>query len=225
MTKHPSCLYLVPIFNHLDDPSIQLIAKKIKHQSFKKGDFLFQAGDQTDKLYVVHKGSIKIYRLLANGREQVVKILKTGDFIGETSIFKKDTYHEDYAEILEDSEVCVIEQQDLTQILKNYPEISLKIIEQMSKRLNDSYKQTTQVTNESIGVRLAMYLVDLVESDSESPTVILPTSRKNIAYYLGTTPESISRKFKELEEKGLIIQESSSVIKIRELDDLIYYSE
>ena len=225
MTKHQSCLHLVPIFNHLDDSSMQLIAKKIKHQSFKKGYFLFQAGDQTDKLYVVHKGSIKIYRLLANGREQVVKILKTGDFIGETSIFKKDTYHEDYAEILEDSEVCVIEQKDLTQILKDYPEISLKIIEQMSKRLNDSYKQTTQVTTESIGVRLAMYLVDLVNSDSESPTVTLPTSRKNIAYYLGTTPESISRKFKELEEKGLIIQESSSVIKIIDLDDLIYYSE
>lgn len=204
---------------------MQLIAKKIKHQSFKKGDFLFQAGDLTNPLYVVHKGSIKIYRLLANGREQVVKILKTGDFIGETSIFKKDTYHEDYAEILEDSEVCVIEQNDLTQILKDYPEISLKIIEQMSKRLNDSYKQTTQVTTESIGVRLAMYLVDLVDSDSESPTVTLPTSRKNIAYYLGTTPESISRKFKELEEKGLIIQESSSLIKIKDLDDLVYYSE
>ena len=225
MTKHQSCLYLVPIFNHLDDSSMQLITKKIKHQSFKKGDFLFQAGDLTNKLYVVHKGSIKVYRLLANGREQVVKILKTGDFIGETSIFKKDTYHEDYAEILEDSEVCVIEQNDLTQILKDYPEISLKIIEQMSKRLNDSYKQTTQVTTESIGVRLAMYLVDLVNSDSESPTVTLPTSRKNIAYYLGTTPESISRKFKELEEKGLIIQESSSLIKINNLDDLVYYSE
>ena len=110
-------------------------------------------------------------------------------------------------------------------ILKEYPEISLKIIEQMSKRLNDSYKQTTQVTTESIGVRLAMYLVDLVDSDSESPTVILPTSRKNIASYLGTTPESISRKFKELEDKGLIVQESSSVIQIRELDDLVYYSD
>ena len=70
-----------------------------------------------------------------------------------------------------------------------------------------------------------MYLVDLVDSDSESPTVTLPTSRKNIASYLGTTPESISRKFKELEEKGLIIQESSSLIKIKDLDDLVYYSE
>lgn len=225
MANHQSCLYLVPIFNHLDDASIQLIAQKIKHQSFKKGDFLFQSGDRTDTLYVVHRGSIKIYRLLTNGREQVVKILKIGDFIGETNIFKKDTLHEDYAEVLEDSEICVIEQKDLMQILKEYPEISLKIIEQMSKRLNDSYKQTTQVTTESIGVRLAMYLVDLVDSDSESPTVILPTSRKNIASYLGTTPESISRKFRELEDKGLIVQESSSVIQIRELDDLVYYSD
>ena len=224
MTQH-LCLNLVPIFNHLDESSIQIIWQKVKHQKFSKGEFLFTPGDLTDKMFIIHTGNIKVYQILPSGREQAVNILNAGDFIGEINIFNNDSYQENYAEILQDSEICIIYQSDLIEILKSYPEISLKIIETMSARLNDSYKQTAQVTTENIGSRLAMYLVDLVESDSESPTVVLPISRKNIASFLGTTPESISRKFKELEDKGLIIQKSRSVIKIINLDELIYYSE
>ena len=81
-----TCLNSVPIFNHLDDASLAIISKKVYHKTIFKGQSLFQAGDRTDALYVVHTGALKVYRLLHNGREQVVQILGPGDFIGERHV-------------------------------------------------------------------------------------------------------------------------------------------
>ncbi|SLC97793.1 Anaerobic aromatic degradation regulator [Mycobacteroides abscessus subsp. abscessus] len=58
-----------------------------------------------------------------------------------------------------------------------------------------------------------------------SPTITLPMAKKDIASYLGTTPETISRKFTELEDEGLIQQLPGKKIKIHDLDDLLLYSE
>ena len=219
-----TCLNSVPIFNHLDDASLAIISKKVYHKTISKGQSLFKAGDRTDALYVVHRGGLKVYRLLQNGREQVVQILGPGDFIGERHVFMEETVHDDYTQALVDSRICTIHKADLDQIMLDYPEISLKIIEIMSKRLNDSYKQTSQVGTEKVGQALAMFLLDLVDNDSESPVVKLPMSRKDLASYLGTRSETISRKFKELEEKGLITQKTRSDIQINNLDHLLYYT-
>ena len=139
MANHQqTCLNSVPIFNHLDDASLAIISKKVYHKTISKGQSLFKAGDRTDALYVVHRGGLKVYRLLQNGREQVVQILGPGDFIGERHVFMEETVHDDYTQALVDSRICTIHKADLDQIMLDYPEISLKIIEIMSKRLNDS---------------------------------------------------------------------------------------
>lgn len=60
---------------------------------------------------------------------------------------------------------------------------------------------------------------------NNSPIITLPMAKKDIASYLGTTPETISRKFAELEEEGLIQQLPEKKIKIHDVDDLLLYSE
>lgn len=221
---HVACLKMVPIFNHLDENALNLIAQRAVTQQFKKGEYIYQASDKTEALFIVHRGSVRIFRLVESGREQITRILNPGEFAGEWSVFTEGASQEDYAQAMKDSTICLIYQDDLQEFLLEYPVISNHILSEMASRLSQSDQQTTTLSTEQVDKRLADYLVNLVDSDQEENIVItLQYSRKDIASFLGTTPETLSRKFKELENKGLIEQVSLKKIKIINLDDLVYY--
>lgn len=223
---HAACIRLVPIFNHLEDSAMNYIAEKAHTKQYPKGEFLFRSQEKEDTLYIINRGKIRIYRLADSGKEQLVRILNPGDFTGEWTLFNPDAVHEEYAEATRDTVVCMIQQKDVQDFLEQYPAISLKLLAEMSKRLESSERQTTQVALESVITRLVLFLAENVEPEmGNSPTITLPMEKKDIASYLGTTPETISRKFGELEDEGLIQQLSGKRIKIQDLDDLLLYSE
>ena len=193
---HAACIRLVPIFNHLEDSAMNYIAEKAHTKQYQKGEFLFRSQEKEDTLYIINRGKIRIYRLADSGKEQLVRILNPGDFTGEWTLFNPDAVHEEYAEATRDTVVCMIQQKDVQDFLEQYPAISLKLLAEMSE-----------------------------PEMGNSPTITLPMEKKDIASYLGTTPETISRKFGELEDEGLIQQLSGKRIKIQDLDDLLLYSE
>ena len=202
---HAACIRLVPIFNHLEDSAMNYIAEKAQTKHYQKGEFLFRSEEIEDSLYIINRGKIRIYRLADSGKEQLVRILNPGDFTGEWTLFNPDAVHEEYAEAIRDTVVCMIQRKDVQDFLEQYPAISLKLLAEMSKRLESSERQTTQVALESVITRLVLFLAENVEPEmGNSPTITLPMGKKDIASYLGTTPETISRKFGELEDEGLI---------------------
>jgi len=204
--SHRHCLNIVPIFSHLNDKNKRKISHFITDKTYSKGDILYRAQECDSTLYIIHKGRVKIYRLTESGCEQLVRILEPGDFTGEYTIFNNESTHGEYAEAMTEITACTLNHKNIQPLLLEQPEIAMEIMKEMSHRLENSEKQTTQVTVGKIGERLAMYLADLVENEEEEATVELPMSRKEISSYLGTTPESISRKFKELEDQGMISQ-------------------
>lgn len=109
----------------------------------------------------------------------------------------------------------------MTSILLKYPSIALKVLAEFSRRLEQSEKQTTRLSTEKVETRLALFLVDCLDSNHNSHEIVLPMSKKDLASYLGTTPETISRKLLELEEDGFIQQKSNKRIEILDLDGLL----
>ena len=65
----------------------------------------------------------------------------------------------------------------------------------------------------------------MTDFDIEEPVVKLTMPRKDLASYLGTTPETISRKFRELEEKAMIKQINTKTIKLLDIDSLLFYED
>ena len=86
-----------------------------------------------------------------------MRILNPGDFTGEWTLFNPDAVHEEYAEATRDTVVCMIQQKDVQDFLEQYPAISLKLLAEMSKRLESSERQTTQVAVESVITRLVLF--------------------------------------------------------------------
>lgn len=218
--SHEACITLVPIFNHLEEEQMDEIMGKVKSRSYKKGELIYKAGDYSDSLYIVHSGRIKIYRLSESGKEQLVRILNPGDFTGELALFNR-MIHESYAEAMVDTKVCMITRSDLQELLMKYPTISLKILSEFARRLEESEKQTARVSTEKVETRLALFLAECVTSRESPMEFTLPMSRKDLASYLGTTPETISRKLAELEEAGYIRQKAGRRIEILDLDSLL----
>lgn len=219
--SHKGCVSLVPIFNHLDADQMDEIMETVQSQSFEKGELVYRAGDKSDVLTIVNKGSLRIYRLAESGKEQLVRVLRPGEFTGELALFNEKV-HENYAEAMEPTSVCQITRSALQDLLVKYPSISLKILQELSTRVDQSEQQATRFTTESTEQRLALYLADLLGPDNESNIVTLPLTKKDLASYIGTTPETVSRKLKELEELNLIKRISSSKIKILDEDNLLF---
>lgn len=187
---HVGCISLVPIFNHLDEESMAKIATKAQHKDLKRGEYLYQAADEDDSVYIVHKGQVRIFHLSEAGKEQLIRVLNPGDFTGEWAIFSTDAYHEHYAEATRDTSICAINRDDLLNLLEEYPEISLKILSSMSDRLQQSERQTASVATEPVANRIIYYLESLAGIDTEDEaTVVLPMTRKDLSSYLGTTPK------------------------------------
>lgn len=218
--KHKTCISQVPIFNHLEEKQMQEIMEKIQSISYQKGDIIYNAGDQSDSLYIVNKGRIRIYRLAETGKELLVRLLNPGDFTGELALFNENL-HESYAEAMAESQVCMIKRSDLQELLLKYPSIALKILEEFSNRLEQAEKQTARFVTEKVETRLALFLAECLESGSSSNEFNLPMSRKDLASFLGTTPETVSRKLSFLEEAGYIKQKSGRKIEILDLDGLL----
>src|SRR5690625_2273626 len=216
-----ACGTLVPIFNHLTTEQMDEIMEVVRTVSFKKGEQIYRADETSDALYIVNRGQVKMYRLAESGKEQLVRILTPGDFTGELALFKRSV-HEAYAEAIVDSEICQIRRDDLQQLLLRFPTISLKILTEFSRRLETSEKQTTSLATERVETRIATYLAECVIEDSvNEATIQLPMSRKDLASYLGTTPETVSRKLSEFEDSGLIEQQGQRHMRLLDIDKLL----
>lgn len=206
------CVSSVPIFNHLEPEQLQDVMQVVQSVSYKRGEILFHAGDESDSLYIVNSGQVKIYRLSDLGREQLVRLLYPGDFTGELALFKA-TVLENFAETVEDSQICIIKRDDLQRLLVKYPTISLKVLNEFANRLATSEKQTASFVSEKVETRIALYLMEQLENIGGN-VIELPMSKKDLASFLGTTPETLSRRLTEFETNGMIEQNGQRQIKI-----------
>ncbi len=105
---------------------------------YKKGTILFKEGEEGDKMFIIHQGKVKVFRII-KGVERVLAVLEKGDFFGEMAIF---TEHPRSAsiEVIEDSILIELTEDQLLEFIKEEPAIALKMLTIMAKRLENSNK-------------------------------------------------------------------------------------
>ena len=129
--------------------------------------------------------------------------------------------HDAFASAMMNTSICMIKREELQSLLNTYPQISLKIMSELSKRLSKSEEQSTRFATQKVETRLALYLVESIENEESTKIIHLGMSKKDLASYLGTSPETISRKLFEFEESGLIKQITNQEIELLNIDELL----
>lgn len=195
-----NCIELVPIFSSLDHDEMLEVAYITIDRTYEKGEMVYTAGDKGERLYVIHKGRVKITRISDSGKEQVIRVLGPGEFMGELSLFSH-TPMMDNGEVLENTTMCVIDGKRLKELMKKYPSITFKVMEELSKRLEKAENLIEDISLHSVEKRLAQTLIKMANAKNE---VVLKMSKGDLASYIGMSQETLSRKFSSFQEQGLI---------------------
>lgn len=195
-----TCVAKVPIFSKLSAKELMEIAKVTTDKKFQKGEIIFLPGDTIDKLYVIHEGGVKISRISESGKEQIIRILGPGDFMGELALFAP-RLSQNSAEALEETVVCEIESKKIKELMLQSSQIALKILEEVTQRLEKAENLVESIGLYDVEKRIATILLELAKDNDE---MVLPMSKKDLAAHIGTTQETLSRKLTFFQDQGLI---------------------
>ena len=209
-----SCVTLVPIFKTLDEGALLEVASFATPRRLARGEVLYRQGESVAQLFVMHTGSAKLTHLRADGQEQVVRTVGPGGVVGEHA-FLTGARPDHTVVALEALEACVFDHRDLGRLTVTHPEIAVALLRRMSQLLAETEERLRAVSATDVAARLADYLMNLPNTGTGQFVVVLPMAKRDVASYLGTTPESLSRAFARLEADQLVTVEGR---RIRLLD-------
>lgn len=212
-----NCIDMVPIFNNLTDEEKLEVLMITREKKYKKSEMIYLEGEMWRKLLVIHKGVVKISKITESGKEQIVRLLGPGDFLGELSLFSPMPMTHN-AEAIEDVAMCIIEGDKMSEIMKQYPSIAFKIMETLSNRLSDAENLLEDISLNSVEKRIASTLIRMAGDKDE---VNLPITKGTLASYIGMSQETLSRKLRSFEDEGLIEQEGHRRIIIKDKNALM----
>jgi CRP/FNR family transcriptional regulator, dissimilatory nitrate respiration regulator len=197
----------LPPFTELSIEDLRKITSISKLKKFSKSQILFSEGDPYTGFYILLKGAVKVFRLSSEGKESIFHLKKPFDSFGDIALFEGGSYVVN-AQATSDSTLLFIPRKEFLILLKKNPQLSLKMLESFAKRLRVLTQKVEDLTTKDIIGRLASYLVDEiikngVENLSE-PVINLSVPKKNIAAFLGTITETLSRTFKKLQNEKII---------------------
>lgn len=210
--SHGDCIENVPIFSGLSCGERREILEIASSRSYEKGELIYRAGDEGGTLFVLHAGRVKIFRLNANGKEQVLRLVGPGEFIGELSLLSSLPLT-DNAQALEATTMCILQGERLKQLMAKYPSIAFKVMEELSRRLEKAENRIEEISLSSVDARIARALLELSEGGDE---IVLPMTKGDLASQLGMTQETLSRKLAALQEEGTIKLKGHRRIIIRD---------
>lgn len=212
-----SCIKKIKLFKDLEiDESKSLLLSAV-HKDYDKNETIFTSSDLIEKIIVVRYGKIKSSLYDENGKEYIGNIFGDGDTIGEDSIFLEKTYEADGITI-EKTGVCEIEKDAIKKVLLNNPDFSIKMIENLSKKLYQTNKQLEIMSIKDPYKRVASFLLQRSRLINKN---VIELNQENIASSINMARETVSRKLSELEKDGYIELLAYKKIKIINLPALI----
>ncbi|GAW93011.1 Crp/Fnr family transcriptional regulator [Calderihabitans maritimus] len=198
----------IPIFADLSEDELRKLNEIIFLRRYRKKMFIFMEGEPGDGLYFVKSGQVKISKILEDGREKILRFLKEGDIFAEVLLFDPGPFPAT-AEAVEDSEIGIIRNEDMEEFLLKNPEIMLKILRVMSKRLRQAQMQVRDLAFKDTYGRLAGMLLKLAEEygekSEEGTTIKLSLSQQELANLIGSSRETVARILGDFRKRGAIV--------------------
>jgi CRP/FNR family transcriptional regulator len=166
---------------------------------------LFREGDPLARVFTLTRGSLKLYKVLPDGRRQIVGFRFAGDFLG-ISVGEEHAFT---ATLLEDSELCSFPTARFAAFLAAHPAIEHGLYELAARELDAVQLQLVVLGRKSASERLASFLLTIANRMNHggartSGIILLPMSRTDIADFLGLTKETVSRVFSAFRAGRLI---------------------
>ncbi len=165
---------------------------------FKAGQTIFYEGNVPIGLYVIQNGLVKLQATSSDGSTNTLRLLNAGQALGYRSLFADETYRAS-AICVEDCTLCFLPKNVLSEIVKSYPQVAMNLLQQLAKDLRTAEDKWINQVNKGAPERVAEAILFLDEHFHDQPW-----TRREIAQWAGTTPETVMRNLSQFEKEGLI---------------------
>lgn len=214
----------VYFFSGLNDDELEKLNNISRIKKYNKGDNIFFDTEPYIGFYFVLKGMVKIYKISKDGKEHILHIISPFNTFAEVplfenfgSIFENDfRYPANSMAIDDDTEVVLIQGRAFLGLIESTPNICMKIVSGFAKRLRHLTHHIEELTLKDVTKRVAGFiLTDHTNtkkiSPDNKPFITLNISKNDLAAYLGTIQETLSRTFRKLEDDGMIEVEGKNI--------------
>ena len=190
---------------------------------YLKGENIFKQGAFAPYVIYVVQGLVKVYLQTGFDKQISISIAKPGDFLAFSSIFG-ETVHTYSTQALTNAEICMIEKEQLKQILLNNPEFALQVTSKNYSNEKHLLEIIKNISYKQMRGKLASALIYLSQKDFLKEDIFSYLTRQDLADFASISTESAIKFLKEFEKEGMIALEGKD-IAIRDLNKLVTISK
>ncbi len=173
--------------------------------TIKKGEPIFEEGESVNGIFCIKDGVCKLSKLSANGKDQIVKLVKPGELLGQRSLISDEPANLS-AVALEDMEVCFIPKTEIMGFFNQNNQFSMNVMKTICGDLKEADDHMVSMAQKNVKERLAetlLYLEDAFGKNQDG-SLHIQLSREELAGMIGTATESCIRLLSELNKSGII---------------------
>jgi CRP-like cAMP-binding protein len=198
----------IPYFHGLNDSVLALIGRHVFEKKAERGEILSFEGTPSDVLYFVVAGVVKEFKISADGKEQIFRIIRPGDSFNEVPVLSGGM---NLASAAAMSAVVLngIKKKDLENFIKEHPQVALNLIKVLSRRVEELIALVEDFSFRHVSGRVAKILLEYTGgTGGENPRL----TQQEIAAIIGTAREMVGRSLKNLEGEGAIKMERNRIV-------------
>lgn len=212
------------LFEGLERPQKEALARIAVPQEFRTGELIFSEGDAADGFYIIAEGRVRVFKIGADGREQTLHIFRANESFAEVPTFHGDTYPA-FAAAVGPALLLFFQRGRFIGLMKQDFPLCLNMFRVLAGRLLDLAGLIEGLSLKETPARVAAYLLMLSEAQHEPGPVTLDTSKAQLATFIGATPETLSRVLARMAQAGAIELLKGRRVRIRDLAQLRDWSE
>lgn len=205
-------LHARPYFEECAQSTLDLLSAQAIRRHFATNETIFHEGDPAQGMWLIESGSVKVFKLNPDGIEHILHLLGEGNTFNEVASFDGGTNPANAA-ALSESSIWLIPSESIDAALTADAALARRVIRLLATRVRGLVHQIEDLALYGVVVRLARFLLKQVEDPALSAPGV---TRATIAAYLATTPETISRALRTLEEGGAIRFDRHRILIVRE---------
>jgi len=203
------------VFSEFSDDELRAVVELVSERSFKKGVTIFHEGQPGTAFYIIKSGRIKVYKLAEDGRELILGVFGDGALFGDVPVFDGGPYPAGAATLV-DTRVYFINREDFERLVTGHPEMALKVIRVLGRRLRQAHGFVMDIAMKSAPQRLSSLLLKLADEygveTGEGVLLDVPLTRQEIAELMGVSRETAIRELSKFSQGGTIKLDGKRII-------------
>ncbi len=198
---------MVDILRPLSREEIRELGRRIPDTRIERGQILYTPREKSERLFMLKKGRVRIYRVGPDGREFTLTVVGAGTVFGEMALTAQRLENA-YAEAMEPAVVCAMKRDDLERLVQEKPQVGLQLMRVLSERLALADDRMEDIALKEVPARLAAFILRLVESEGvmtgEGPKIPTRYTHRQLATMIGSKRETVTRAFTLLQQIGAV---------------------